>query len=88
MTGKEVRVEHAVQAIAILGQAAADGIVQFVHDEDLVASALLLALTLGHKVPDCMYLALAQRDGAPLATADRALSALAQIQGKSVLLIP
>jgi predicted nucleic acid-binding protein len=88
VTGNELRVEHAVQAITILGQAAADGIVQFVQDEDLIASALMLALTLEHKVPDCMYLALAQREGAALATADRVLSRLAESQGTSVLPVP
>ncbi len=88
VVAKELRVEHAVQALAILGQAASDGIVQFVQDEDLVAPALMLALTLGHKVPDCIYLALAQRDGVALATADLTLSRLAESQGTPVLLVP
>ncbi len=88
VVAKELRVEHAVQALAILGQAASDGIVQFVQDEDLVAPALMLALTLGQKVPDCIYLALAQRDGVALATADLTLSRLAESQGTPVLLVP
>jgi len=88
VVANELRVEHAVQALAILGQAASDGIVQFVQDEDLVAPALMLALTLEHKVPDCVYLALAQRDGAALATADLTLSRLAENQGTPVLLLP
>lgn len=40
-----------------------------------------LALSLRHKVPDCLYLALAQREGAALATADATLQRLAESQG-------
>lgn len=44
---------------------------------ELVGPALLLAAKLGHPIYDCFYLALALRDGAPIATADRRLAALA-----------
>lgn len=44
---------------------------------DLLGAALTLSLAEGHPCPDCLYLALAQRTGVPLATYDRALAALA-----------
>ncbi len=85
---RELRVEHAAQAIAVVGQATADGILQFAQDEELAAPALMLALALNHKVPDCLYIALAQRDGAALATADRTLASLAERQGIAVFFVP
>jgi predicted nucleic acid-binding protein len=48
----------------------------------------MLALTLRHKVPDCMYLALAERHGAGLCTADRRLAALAEGRGVATFLLP
>ena len=50
----------------------------------LVAKALLLAITLKHAVPDCLYLALAEQEGAALATADARLASLAQSRGVEV----
>lgn len=47
----------------------------------IVSAAMSLALSLRHKVPDCLYLALAQREGAALATADATLQRLAESQG-------
>jgi predicted nucleic acid-binding protein len=43
----------------------------------LLDAAIALALTLRHTVPDCMYLALARREQAMLATFDLRLAALA-----------
>jgi predicted nucleic acid-binding protein len=62
--------------------------VHLADDEALVQSGLNLALTLGHKVPDCLYLALAEREGALLARADRKLLALARSRGIEVADIP
>lgn len=81
-------VAHAVQALAALGQFIEDGSLQFADDERLIASALMLALALEHKVPDCLYLALAERDGATLVTADRVLANLAKRHGVPALLLP
>jgi predicted nucleic acid-binding protein len=53
-------------------------------DDRVVAQALRLALSLGHKVPDCLYLALAEREGASLATADARLARLAASRGVRV----
>jgi predicted nucleic acid-binding protein len=46
--------------------------------EPLAAEAIRLAVDQDHPVYDCLYLALARSEGAPLATADRKLAALAE----------
>lgn len=79
---------EAAEALAATLDAIADGVVGLAEDEALVQSALNLALTLGHKVPDCLYLALAEREGAMLASADRKLAALARRRGIEVVDIP
>ena len=43
--------------------------------------ALMLAADNDHPVYDCLYLALAEREGAPLVTADRRLASLARSRG-------
>ncbi len=53
----------------------------------LMPHALALARRLNHPIYDCVYLALAQRDGLPLATADRRLARLAEAEGIEVRLI-
>ena len=63
------------------------GTVRVAADEDLMHAALALALLLGHKLPDCVYLALAERQGIGLVTADRRLSALAERRGVSTVLL-
>jgi predicted nucleic acid-binding protein len=76
-----LRVEFATRAIEILQQSIADGALQLAEDETLIAPALSLALTLDHNIPDCVYLALAEREGVELATADRVLARLARKHG-------
>jgi predicted nucleic acid-binding protein len=44
-------------------------------DDELVRGAFALAMSLGHEVSDCVYLALAIELGASLATADRRFAA-------------
>ena len=78
----------ATDALAATLDAVADGIIGLADDEALVQAALNLALTLRHKVPDCLYLALAEREGALLVSADRRLLALARRRGIGVLAIP
>ena len=80
--------EAAVQSLDGLLQAIADGVIRFIEDERIVGQALLLAVSLKHKVPDCLYLALAEREGAALATADDRLARLARGRGVAVLEIP
>lgn len=86
--GKELRLDFAVQALEVLIDAVTDGTLRLVEDEDIVAAALLLALGLDHTVPDCMYLALAEREGAELVTADRRLGELARTRGVRARLMP
>ena len=76
------------QSLDALHQAIADGVIRLVDDERVIASALLLALSLQHKVPDCVYLALAEREGAGIATADDRLARLARSRGVDVLQVP
>ncbi|MGH7961946.1 MAG: type II toxin-antitoxin system VapC family toxin [Candidatus Binatia bacterium] len=88
VTGEGLRVELAAQAVEALVQAVTDGVIRLADDEDLVLAALMLALTSGHKVPDCLYIALAERQGAGLVSADRRLTALARERGIPTQLIP
>jgi predicted nucleic acid-binding protein len=46
--------------------------------EDLAGTAVNLAIELRHPIYDCFYLALAERENAPLATADEAMIAAAR----------
>jgi len=80
--------ELASQSLDALVRAVAEGTVRLADDEEVVSTALLLALTLGHKVPDCLYLALAEREGAGLVTADRRLDELARQRGIACELVP
>ena len=51
---------------------------EFVPFEDFGEAALELAIALRHPIYDCFYLALAERENAPLATADEAMIAAAR----------
>lgn len=79
---------NAGDALAATLDAVADGVIGLADDEALVQAALNLALALNHKVPDCLYLALAEREGALLVSADRRLLALARCRGIDVAAIP
>ena len=46
--------------------------------EPLLPAAFELAVAIQHPIYDCFYLALAQREGAPLITADKRLAAAAR----------
>jgi predicted nucleic acid-binding protein len=72
-------------ALTALVDATRQGTIRLADDEQLVGAALLLALELGHKVPDCLYLALSEREGCALATADGRLARLARSRGVPVL---
>jgi predicted nucleic acid-binding protein len=88
VVGAELSPAAAIQALGALVEAAADGTIRVADDEEFIASALTLALGIGHKVPDCLYLALAEREGCGLATADRRLEQLARERGISTYLVP
>lgn len=88
VAGGELSEAVAIQALGALVEAVADGTIRVTDDEEFVASALTLAITLGQKVPDCLYLAVAEREGCGLATADRRLEQLARKRGITTHLIP
>lgn len=60
---------------------------EIVDDLDLLPAATRIAFANGHKIYDCLYLALAIERREPLATADRRLAALAQSLGIETTLI-
>jgi predicted nucleic acid-binding protein len=78
----------ATAALSACLDAVADGVIGLADDETLAPAALSLALILDHKVPDCLYLALAEREGALLVSADRKLLAVARRRGIDVAEIP
>jgi predicted nucleic acid-binding protein len=51
---------------------------ELVANDALHVQAFTLALDLGHPIDDCFYLALAERENAPLVTADEAMIAAAR----------
>lgn len=51
---------------------------RLVPTHDLLQEAAEIAVTAGHPVYDCFYLALAEREGAPLVTADKRLASVAR----------
>ena len=55
-------------------RALADGDVALLPNEDHMEAAAKLALELRHPLPDCLYLAAAERLGVALITADRAFA--------------
>jgi predicted nucleic acid-binding protein len=65
----------------------ADGTVRIANEEQVIRSALLLALSSGHKMPDCVYLALAEHERVGLFTADLRLTALAEERGVPTTLL-
>jgi predicted nucleic acid-binding protein len=85
VAGGELRTDVGLAAVAAVLDAARDGTVRLVDDEALVASAFLLSLSLRHRVPDCLYLALAEREGCALSTADLRLARLASSRKVPIL---
>jgi predicted nucleic acid-binding protein len=82
---REIRATSAAASLGALLDAVREGAIQLVEDEQLVDTALVLALELSHKVPDCVYLALAEREGCSLCTADRPLARIARKREVGVL---
>ncbi len=66
----EIDAQDAETAAELWLQAIADGVVTLVLDERDLPRALRLAIALNHPLQDCLYLALAERLGAALITAD------------------
>jgi predicted nucleic acid-binding protein len=78
----------AADAVAFFLEMLRQGSLHLAEDEVLIDAALRLSLLLGHKLPDCVYLALAEREGIALATADQKLARLAASRGVRVRLVP
>lgn len=73
--------------LAALGDAERSRVILFHADSDEIRPAALIAVRLGHPLQDCIYLALAERLGADLVTADRVFFDKAQRQFKRVRLL-
>lgn len=84
----ELTPAEATDAVESLLRYAKRGTIRLAPDEALITQAFRLALLLHHKLPDCLYLALAEEEGAGLATADDRLGRLAASRGIPVRLLP
>jgi predicted nucleic acid-binding protein len=84
---KNVRSGSLTLETAVTALADAIDLVELVPDADIAAAALDIAIQQDHPVYDCMYVALAQRLGATLVTADSRLAALAERMGIAVELL-
>jgi predicted nucleic acid-binding protein len=67
----EIEPRDAETAMGLWLQTLRDGVIGLVADEADLVTALRLAIELSHPFEDCLYLALAERLGAPLVTADK-----------------
>ena len=77
----------AADALDVLLSAVDRGEIRLAEDERLMAAASMLATLMSHKVADCVYVALAEHEGAALATADRRLASLAERRGVATTLL-
>jgi predicted nucleic acid-binding protein len=82
---RELRATAAAASLGTLLDAAREGAIRLFDDERLVETAFLLALELDHKVLDCLYLGLGEREGCSLCTADRPLARMARARRVAVL---
>lgn len=78
----------AMQALDAVLDEVNGGRIELAADEAIMRSALTIALLLQHKLPDCVYLALAERRGAELITADQQLARLAEARSIPCMLVP
>ncbi len=77
----------ATEALDVLLNAVERGEIRLAEDERFMAAAFVLATLMSHKVADCLYVALAELEGAALATADRRLASLAERRGVATTLL-
>jgi predicted nucleic acid-binding protein len=84
---RRIRDIAATEALDVLLNAVDRGEIQLADDERVMAAALVLATLMSHKVADCVYVALAEHEGAGLATADRRLASLAERRGVATTLL-
>ena len=84
----ELSQELARQGLDFILGAMGRGALRLHLDETVIRPALNIACAHGHKVADCVYLALAEQAGAAIVTADRRLSGLAELRNLQALLLP
>jgi predicted nucleic acid-binding protein len=87
ITERRLRDVAAAEALDLLLNAVNGGEIRLGEDERFMAAALMLATLTSHKVADCAYVALAEHEGAALATADRRLASLAERRGVGTTLL-
>jgi len=84
----EIQVSEAERAIGLWFRVIADGVVALMPDEVDLPKAAELALQVRHPLQDCLYLALAERLGASLVTADPKFAGRAFAVYSKVQLLP
>jgi predicted nucleic acid-binding protein len=84
---RRIRDIAATEALDVLLNAVDRGEIRLAEDERFMAAALMLATLMSHKVADCAYVALAEHEGAALATGDRRLASLAERRGVTTTLL-
>jgi predicted nucleic acid-binding protein len=77
----------ATEALDVLLNAVERGEIRLAEDERFMAAAFVLANLMSHEVADCLYVALAELEGAALATAYCRLAALAGRRGMATTLL-
>jgi predicted nucleic acid-binding protein len=84
---RRIRDIAATEALDVLLNAVDRSEIQLAEDEPGMAPALVLANPDESQGADCIYVALAEHEGAALATADRRLAALAERRGVPTTLL-
>jgi predicted nucleic acid-binding protein len=87
---QQLNLEEAHEALGLWFEAINNGDIVLLPDADYLAPASELAFQLAHPLPDCLYLAVAERLSVALITADRAFarragrrSSLVQLLGEA-----
>ena len=84
---QQLSLEEAHEALSLWFEAINDGDIVLLPDADYLAAASELALQLAHPLADCLYLAMAERLGVSLITADRAFARRAERHSSLVQLL-
>ena len=84
---QQLNLEEAHEALSLWFEAINDGDIVLLPDADYLFAASELALQLAHSLADCLYLALAERLGVALITADRTFARRAAGRSKLVQLL-
>jgi predicted nucleic acid-binding protein len=88
VTASELPAGLAAHGLEFVLGIAARGALRLHRDEAVIRSALALSIAHQQKVPDCLYLALAEDTGAGLANADLRLNEIARVRQVLAILVP